>query len=139
MLEENKKLVVKHINLSWNQGRLSILKQMATRDFIYDFTLSGECLDYEGFSSLVKQIRDAIPELEVSVEDMIAEGDKVVTHSTFCGTLEKPLFGFPASNKIIAFPAMTIWEIYHGKVKRQTTMIDISSLQKQTGLNRRVA
>lgn len=139
MLEENKKLVLNHINLSWNQGRLSLLKHLATRDFIYDFSLSGECLDYEGFSVLVKQVRDAIPELEVTVEEIIAEGNKVVTQSTFCGTQEKALFGFPASYKIIAFSAMTIWDLQRGKVQRQTTMIDMSGLQKQFDLSTKVA
>jgi steroid delta-isomerase-like uncharacterized protein len=72
-----------------------------------------------------------VPDLEVTIEEIMAEEDKVITFSTFCGSFNKPLFGMPANGKIIAFSAASVWIIYRGKIMEQTTMVDLAGLQKQ--------
>lgn len=131
MNSENKALIEKHIDLSWNKGKFGLLQQIVAKGYRYQTTFKDGFRDFDGYVEYVEDIRRAVPDLEVTVEEIMAEEDKVITFSTFCGSFNKPLFGMPANGKIIAFSAASIWTIYRGKVLEQTTMVDLAGLQKQ--------
>ena len=145
MSAENKSLVEKHIDLSWNKGKFGLLNQIVGKGFRYQTTFKDGYRDFDGYVEYVEDIRRAVPDLEVIIEEIMAEDNKVITFSTFCGSFNKPLFGMPANGKVIAFSAASIWIIHRGKVVEQTTMVDLAGLQKQlaaqsqktvSGLNR---
>ncbi|CCK77099.1 MAG: ester cyclase [Oleispira antarctica] len=131
MTSVNKSLVEKHIDLSWNKGKYGLLQQIVAKGFRYQTTFKDGFRDFEGYVEYVEDIRRAVPDLEVIVEEIMSEDDKVITFSTFCGSFNKPLFGMPANGKIIAFSAASVWIIHRGKIKEQTTMVDLAGLQKQ--------
>lgn len=131
MSAENKELVEKHIDLSWNKGKYGLLQQIVAKGFRYQTTFKDGFRDFDGYVEYVEDIRRAVPDLEVSIEEIMAEENKVITFSTFCGSFNRPLFGIPANGKIIAFAAASIWIIYRGKIIEQTTMIDLAGLKKQ--------
>jgi steroid delta-isomerase-like uncharacterized protein len=128
---ENKSLVEKHIDLSWNKGRYGLLQQIVAKGFRYQTTFREGFRDFDGYVEYVESIRKSVPDLSVSIEEMMAEDNKVITFSTFCGSFQKPLFGIPANGKVIAFSAASVWVIYRGKIIEQTTMVDLAGLQKQ--------
>ena len=86
-LDDHKKLVRKHIELSWNKGHLALSERLHSKDFLYKSSFVGRQLNSAGFSQMVQEIRSAMPDLEVVVEECIAEGNKVVTWSTMIGTI----------------------------------------------------
>lgn len=131
MSSENKRLVEKHIDLSWNKGKYGLLQQIVAKGFRYQTTFKDGFRDFDGYIEYVEEIRRAVPDLEVSVEDIMAEDNKVITFSTFFGSFENSLFGIPANGKVIAFSAASIWLISRGKVSEQTTMVDLVGLQRQ--------
>ena len=131
MSAENKALIEKHIDLSWNKGKYGLLQQIVAKGYRYQTTFKDGFRDFEGYIEYVEEIRRAVPDLEVTIEEIMAEEDKVITFSTFCGSFNKPLFGIPANGKIIAFAAASVWIVYRGKVIEQTTMVDLAGLQKQ--------
>lgn len=131
MSAENKSLVEKHIDLSWNKGKFGLLNQIVGKGFRYQTTFKDGYRDFDGYVEYVEDIRRAVPDLEVIIEEIMAEDNKVITFSTFCGSFNKPLFGMPANGKVIAFSAASIWIIHRGKVVEQTTMVDLAGLQKQ--------
>jgi steroid delta-isomerase-like uncharacterized protein len=131
MSSENKALIEKHIDLSWNKGKYGLLKQLVARGFRYQTTFKDGFRDFDGYVEYVEDIRRSVPDLEVTVEEIMAEEDKVITFSTFCGSFNKPLFGMPANGKIIAFSAASVWLVHRGKVIEQTTMVDLAGLQRQ--------
>lgn len=131
MSSDNKSLVEKHIDLSWNKGKYGLLQQLVGKNFRYQTTFKEGFRDFEGYVEYVEDIRRSVPDLEVTIEEMMAEDDKVITFSTFCGSFNKPLFGMPANGKVIAFSAASIWTVARGKIIEQTTMVDLAGLQKQ--------
>ncbi len=131
MSSENKSLVEKHIDLSWNKGKYGLLQQLVAKGFRYQTTFKDGFRDFEGYVEYVEDIRKSVTDLEVTVEEIMAEDDKVITFSTFCGSFNKPLFGMPANGKVIAFSAASVWIIYRGKIIEQTTMVDLAGLQRQ--------
>ncbi len=137
-LEEMKKRVRQHIDLSWNKGRLALAEQLHSADFLYKSSFMGRPLDSVGFSRMVQEIRSAMPELEVVLEECIAEGNKVVTWSTLIGTIDKPALGYPPSDKVLSISAMAFWTLApNGEIREICTMFDMESFRSQLGLETR--
>ena len=131
MSEQNKDLVRRHIELSWNKGKFNLLQQLVSKRFRYQTTFRDGFKNFDEYSDYVTEIRNSVPDLEVTIEEIMAEGDKVITFSTFAGSFIKALFGIPANGKVIAFSGASIWTIHKGKVETQTTMVDLMGLQRQ--------
>lgn len=134
-LDDKKRLVRKHIDLSWNRGHLALAEQLHSKDFIYKSSFVGHPMTSTEFCALVSQIRTAMPDLEVVIEDCVAEGDKVVTWSTLIGTIENGALGYPPSDKVLSISAMAFWTLTPtGQIRDICTMFDMESFRAQLGL-----
>ena len=88
--DDRKRMVCQHIDLTWNRGHLALAEQLHSRDFLYKSSFIGRPLGSAGFVQMVQDFRLAMPDLQVVIEECIAEGYKVVTWSTLIGTIQKP-------------------------------------------------
>ncbi|GAB6390227.1 ketosteroid isomerase-related protein [Stutzerimonas marianensis] len=137
-LDDQKRLVRNHVDLTWNRGRMALAEQMHSKDFLYKSSFVGHPLNSTAFLALVAQIRTAMPDLEVVIEECIAEDDKVVTWSTLIGTIQSPALGYPPSDKILSISAMAFWTLTPaGHIREICTMFDMESFRSQLGLNTR--
>ena len=135
-LDDLKRLVCQHIDLSWNKGRLALTERLHSKDFLYKSSFIDRPLNSSAFTQMVHDIRQAMPDLQVVVEECIAEGNKVMTWSTLIGTIEQPAFGYPASDKVLSISAMAFWTITpNGEIQTICTMFDMESFRAQLGLN----
>lgn len=135
-LDELKKVVRQHIDLSWNKGRLALAEQLHSKDFLYKSSFIDRPLGSAGFAQMVLDIRSAMPDLEVVIEECLAEGNKVVTWSTLIGTIEKPTLGYPPSDRVLSIAAMALWTLTStGEVQEICTMFDMESFRAQLGLS----
>jgi len=130
-LEQNKKLVEQFITLTWQQGRFNLAKNMVRRDFKYHVSLLNQTLEYDMAAKVMQSIRDSMEDFEVMREDIIAEGDRVVTQSSFYGTLVKPMLGFQPSANVVTFSAVSFWEIKKGLILSSNTLLDTAELIRQ--------
>lgn len=73
-------------------------------------------MDYQDFRKRELQLSSAFPDLRRSIEDMIAEGDKVVTRSVMTGTHSGNLPNIPATNKQINVESIIINRVQDGKI-----------------------
>jgi len=134
-LDDLKRLVCQHIDLSWNKGCLALSERLHSKDFLYRSSFIGRPLNSGAFTQMVHDIRLAMPDLQVVVEECIAEGNKVVTWSTLIGTIEKPAFGYPPSDKVLSISAMAFWTLTPGgEIQEICTMFDMESFRAQQGL-----
>ncbi|QEY64818.1 hypothetical protein FXN65_23100 [Metapseudomonas lalkuanensis] len=135
-LDDMKRLVRQHIELSWNKGRLALAEQLQSKDFLYKSSFISRPFTSNGYSQMVANIRDAMPDLEVVVEECIAEGNKVVTWCTLIGSIQKPALGYPPSDKVLSISAMAFWTFNSlGEVQEICTMFDMESFRAQLGLS----
>lgn len=130
-LDHNKKVVSQFIELTWNQGRFNLARSLICRDFSYCFNAMNTALNFDMTSEVMKNVRASMDDFEVMIEDIIAEGNKVVTQSSFCGTLVKPMFGFQPSEHVVTFGTVSFWEIRKGLIQQSTTMLDMAELMRQ--------
>jgi steroid delta-isomerase-like uncharacterized protein len=130
-LEQNKKLVEKFIEFTWNQGRFHLARNFVRRDFKYNLSLFNQTLEYDSAALVMQNVRNSMDDFEVMLEDVVAEGDRIVTQSLFCGTLVKPMFGFVPSANVVTFSAVSFWEIKKGQIHSLNTLLDITELMRQ--------
>jgi steroid delta-isomerase-like uncharacterized protein len=130
-LEQNKKLVEKFIELTWNQGHFNLARNLVRRDFKYHASLMNQTFEYDMAAQVIQHIRHSMNDFEVMIEDVVAEGDQVVTQSSFCGTLIKPMFGFQPSNNLVTFAAVSFWKIKKGHIQSLSTLLDTAELMRQ--------
>lgn len=132
---DDRKLVRHHIDLSWNKGRTALAEQLHSKDFLYKSSFIGRPLASPEFAQMVQDIRNAMPDLQVVIEECIAEGNKVVTWSTLIGTIQKPALGYPPSDKVLSISAMAFWTITpSNEIQEICTMFDMESFRSQLGL-----
>ena len=81
-----------------------------------------------------QQIMTAFPDAHFAIEDLLAEGDKVVLRATVSGTHEGALHGVPPTQKKIQFSAMRIYRIADGKIVQTHVIADTLGLLQQLGV-----
>ena len=72
----------------------------------------------EGMGQLIALYRTAFPDLTATVEDMVAEGDKVAYRLTFRGTHQGELMGMPATGKHVTYSGIGIDTVVKGRLQR---------------------
>lgn len=132
-MADNKNLVLEHIHLSWNKGEYHKIKSYLSDRFFYKTTFTDEILDAKRYIEFISMLRDSIPDMSVEIELIMAENNHVMTQISFIGEVVSPCFGIPASDKIITFSAVSIWEIESDKIVSLDTLIDITGISRQIG------
>ncbi|NRA23481.1 MAG: ester cyclase [Oleispira sp.] len=130
-LAQNKKLAEQFIELAWNQGHFNLARNLVRRDFKYQASLFNRTFEYDIAAQIIQHIRHSMDDFEVMIEEVVAEGDQVVTQSSFCGTLIKPLFGFQPSSNLVTFAAISFWKIKKGQIQSLSTLLDTAELMRQ--------
>jgi len=84
--EDNKTTVRRLIEEGWNQGKLAVFDELAAPNWIHQDPLRPHVRTREDFKRHVAETRSAFPDLHLTIEDMIAEGDQVVVRWMWHGT-----------------------------------------------------
>ena len=99
--ETNKTLSRRFFDEVFGKGKLNVLDEIIAKDHVNSGpgTLPGLPAGPEGTKQLVTVYRNAFPDLRFTIDEQIAEGDKVVTRWTGYGTHKAELVGIPATGK----------------------------------------
>jgi steroid delta-isomerase-like uncharacterized protein len=133
--EENKALIRRYfeaIDAACITGNANILDEFLAPDFVTHTPFPGVAPNREGMKQVFMAFVASAPGSHV-VEDLIAEGDKVVGRITANGTHEGQLLGIPRTGKKIRMTGTTIWRIADGKIVEHWSEIDVAGLLQQLG------
>ena len=134
MLETNKAISRRIVEEIFNEGRLDAADEIVTADFIGHDPASPEpIVGPEGLKRNADGYRTAFPDVRLTIEDEIAEGDQVVTRWTARGTHRAEVFGIPATGKQATVTGMTIDRIVDGRIVESWTNWDTLGLLQQLG------
>lgn len=131
MGKSNESIAKMFIKLTWQTKHFNLLNEYVTKDFQYHTTFNERVLNLKEYIEYVKVFHEAIPDLELTIEDVLVKGDKAVVHSIIIGTITKPFFGIEPSGKLLSFSAMSTMEIENGKIKVLDTLTDMAGVQRQ--------
>ena len=133
-VEENKADTRRAIKGFWNQGNMALLDEFWAPNYINHDPTNPEVRDLEGFKQWVIAARTAFPDLNVTIDDLIAEGDKVVTRWTVRGTHKGEFGKIPATGKKVTFTGITISRFVDGKTVESWWSDDDLGLMQQLGV-----
>ena len=131
VLENNKALVRRQHEEVWNKGNLEVVDEIYTSDFICHFLAGPEWRGLKGVKRKVKRQRAAFPDWNEEIEDIIAEGDKVVTRFTSRGTHKGKFMGIPRTGKKVKISEVAVFRIADGKIVEQWGYPDLQGLRRQ--------
>lgn len=130
MSEQNKQLVRRVFEEVYNQGNLDVVEELASPDFVAH-SPTEDVHGTAGVKQFVTDLRTAFPDLHTTIEDLIAEGDRVVARFTATGTHTGPYKGIPPTGKQGKITGIDIERIVDGKsVECWTNTDDLGMLQQ---------
>ncbi len=114
------------------QGKLEKYADSHTTDFVAhgserDFSLAEDM-------AAAREERAAMPDMQIAVNRMVAEGELVAVHWTAWGTNTQPGMGLPATGKAIRVSGITIFRFKTGKISEEWSAWNMLSVLKQAGL-----
>ena len=132
MSTEENKAVIRRFWEAVNQGDLNALEDTLAAS--YKGRISGlEPLDSAGVKDLVAQYRSAFPDLHVTIDEMVAEGDKVATRVTMVATHQGAFQGIAPTGKPVTVTQIHIDRVLYGRSVRTWASYDTLGLQQQLG------
>jgi steroid delta-isomerase-like uncharacterized protein len=135
MSEENRALVRRYFEEIWDKGNLDAIDELFTTNFVRHgpTATEGEVRGLEGFKGLVSMYRSAIPDLRVPIEDLVAEGDRVVTRWRAHGTHQGELLGNAPTGNQASVSGILIDRISGGKIEEEWVDYDTLHFMQQIG------
>lgn len=113
--EENKAIVLRYQEI-YNSNNLDALPEVVAEDFLTPRMMPGMPSGLEGAKQIHQATLLGMPDWRTEIEELIAEGDKVVARITMTGTHTGDFFGIPATGKRISFSGIYIARIVNGKI-----------------------
>ena len=134
--ETNKTVSRRFFEEVFGKGNLAVADEIIAKDHINSGpnTLPGLPLGLEGSKQLVTIYRSAFPDLRLTVDDQIAEGDKVVTLWTAHGTHQGELVGIPATGKSTTVTGISVDRLVNGKIVESWPLFDQFGMMQQLGV-----
>lgn len=130
---ENKTIIRRYYDDLWNAWNLSVADELIDSEIAFRGSLAITVQGIAGFKEYVSLVRAAFPDFHNAIEELIAEGDKVVARLTYSGTHEGELFGIAPTRKRIEYSGVAIFRIAAGKVVDGWVLGDTLGLMRQLG------
>jgi steroid delta-isomerase-like uncharacterized protein len=133
MSEKNKAVMRRALEEVVNKGKLDLIDELTTPDMIDHTPFPGVPPNREGVRQSIAMLRQAFPDLHITIEDIIAEGDKVVSLQRARGTHKGEFMGIPPTGKQVKWTGIFIFRIADGRIADHWLEQDIMSLMQQLG------
>jgi steroid delta-isomerase-like uncharacterized protein len=119
-----------------NQGNaLEIIEEIYAPNYVmHDPTLPEPVQGIEGVREFISSVITGFPEARYILEDLIAEGDKVVQRLSIQGVHQGEFQGVPATGKQVTVWLMVISRVVNNKIVEEWQMVDALSLMQQLGV-----
>jgi steroid delta-isomerase-like uncharacterized protein len=133
LTDQNKARVKRLLEEGLNKGNESVIDELIAPNYVSTeegMSMAGP----EGFKAMAAGFRMAFPDAHLIIQDIIAEGDTVVTWAVFKGTHEGPLEGLPPTGRQVEVKDVDLWRLEHGKVVGTRTHFDRLGMMHQLGV-----
>ena len=133
MSVETNKAIMHRLYGEINSGSLSALDELVDSNIVDHSAPPDQSPGLRGSKQLYTSLRTAFPDLQFNVEDMIGEGDEVVTRVTMSGTHKGDFQGLAPTGKKVRVEGINISRISGGKIVESWVRRDQIALMQQLG------
>jgi predicted ester cyclase len=131
--EDNKAIIRRFYEEVFNRGNLAV-DAFIDPNQVDHFAPPGTPGGLEGAKQTIGMFQTAFPDLHFTVEDMIAEGDKVVARITMSGTQQGAFMGIPPTGKHVTVTAIDFNRLAGGKSVEHWVEMDTLGMMQQLGV-----
>ena len=136
--EQNKAIVRRWFDEVLSQGKADTIDEICVRCAPSFVVIRGVVENppggLEGVKELVNMLRSAFPDLNATIEDQIAEDDKVVSRMTMRGTQRGEFMGIPPSGKQFEISGISVWLLHDGQLVQEWVSWDSLGMMQQLGV-----
>src|SRR6476646_4239999 len=134
MAPEANKLVMRRFTEFINTASEKLAKELISTDARFHVPGRPEPMrGPAGYLAIIGMMRAGFPDIQWTLEEMIAENDKVAARFTMRGTHRGTFFGVPPTGKPIAVQAMNFYRLSNGQFIEETGVPDLLGLLQQIG------
>ena len=134
MSSNDNKAVIRRLVDGLNQKDVAVLDEVCTSDFVFHDPANPQVRSLEDFKQWMTGFFAAFPDLQFSIEDILAEGDVVSYRYTLCATHSGSWRGAAPTGKPITVTAIAISHFREGKSAKSWQNTDALGLVQQLGL-----
>lgn len=135
-MERNKEVIRRYWDGKWNERRPEILDELQTQDVLYhgtSMTMDG----IEEYKQVYQVFLSAFHDTHIEVEELIAEGDKVMSRVSLSGIHGGELEGMRPTGKPFTVRAFTVFRLVDGRIAEEWEILNELGLMQQLGLELR--
>jgi len=129
----NKELIRRVYDEVFTRWNLALLDEVVSPDFIGHEMPPGTPPGPAGFRQFYGTLRNAFPDLRYTLEDLIAEGDRVVARWRWDATHKGTFLGIPATGQSAPVTGMAIYRLSEGKIVERWVELDRLGLAQRLG------
>jgi len=135
MPAEQNKAAARRFLEETDKGNLDVIDELVSPDAVDHNPFPGQAPGAEGVRQVFAMLKAAFPDMSQSIQDMVAEGDRVAIRSTLHGTHRGEFLGIPATGKQVALPGIDIIRFdEEGKMIEHWGLFDVPLLMQQLGV-----
>ncbi len=132
-VETNKALLRRFVEEIVNQGNVTIAAELVAEDFRELDPFPGQAPGRAGLIESIERLHTAFPDLVWSIEELVAEGEKVASSHTWSGTHLGEFLGIAPTGKQVRMTCMIFDTYEDGKLKKSRLVMNVLSLLQQLG------
>ena len=130
MEEQNAKIIKLYVEEILNKGNLSVADSIIGDEFVDPVSVAGE-KGPEALKQVISYFRSTFPDLKITIDEIVADKDKVAWKWTAHATHQGEIFGIPPTNEIVTFSGIIIDKIIDGKIVKRWGIWDRLGLKQQ--------
>ena len=131
---ENKATARRLLEEAWSKGKLDVVDECVTADYVFHDPAAPGIRGPEGLKQLITMYRTGYPDLTCTIEDQLADGDKVIARWSCGGQHLGELMGIPATGKRTTTSGISIPRFEGGKAVEEWTRWDTLGWLQQLGV-----
>ena len=131
--ETNKDLLARYVNEVWDGANLAALEEFLTPDFKRHVSPTKPPLDRNGQIERLEGFRAAFPDISLTVEEVIAEGDRIAFRSTIRGTHRGEFAGIAPTGREVTVGLVDVIRVEDSRFAEQWGGPDMADLMLQLG------
>jgi steroid delta-isomerase-like uncharacterized protein len=130
---ENRTLIRRYYEELWNAWNFGVADEIISPEISFRGSLAVTVSGLDGFKNYVRQVCDAFPDFHNTIEELIAEGDRVAARLTYRGTHRGPLFGIAPTGRAVQYSGVALFQVRAGKIVDGWVLGDTLGLMRQLG------
>ena len=134
MTEDNAAIVRRFVDEVITQGNIDAAVQFVWEDVVEQVPFPGQGPGLEGLKDVLRAMRAAFPDLIFSIQEQVAEGDKVASRFEWTGTHRGTFLGVPPTGRFVRVWGIVIDRLEKSRIKDTRIIMDIFGLMMQLGV-----